>query len=130
MRRFIYRAVNGFCTGRKFDLAAQKIYHNNMTSDQHDEKNEGHPEEMVGRYVTGAFGQPILTILARRYWDYFDWIFDARDDYRNRMTANADLIRQDCTMSEALIAMMQVCEKNFDEKGIKPPAGLRSPSAP
>ncbi|KPD13152.1 hypothetical protein [Phaeobacter sp. 11ANDIMAR09] len=32
------------------------------------------PDEEIGRYVTGAFGEPMLIVMPRISWAYVDWM--------------------------------------------------------
>ena len=51
------------------------------------------PYEKIGRFVTGAFGQPMIVSLSRISWAYLDWLDQTEGSDDDRFFIENDRIR-------------------------------------
>lgn len=102
----------------------QNTYNHYMGLDElHKDVYEGDPNEMLGRFITDAFGNKQNVIMPKIHWDYFDWLLSIGADMEG-IVVESDMLRENSTLGESLQFHLHQIYQHREHEGLPRPSWM------
>lgn len=102
----------------------QNNYNHYMGLDEiHKDVYTGDPNEMLGRFITDAFGNKQNVIMPKIHWDYFDWLLSIGADMEG-IVVESDMLRETSTLGESLQFHLHQIYQHREHEGLPRPSWM------